>query len=177
MAQPDHQRGKYQRIEHRLACRLRIHTLVAAQQMIFGGEGFGQGRLGRVDDGEAVGVGAVTAKQGPNPVGRPDQGDPRHAVADRTDRALDNARILALGQNDPLWIRPRGGDKIIECAHIFLLSGVAAGGRCRRHAADMPQSGRGRSHAPHSRSLWNIQSWSGWFWNRHFRIGPAMTFR
>ena len=27
------------------------------------------------------------------------------------------------------------------------------------------------------RSRWKIQSWSGWFWKRHLRIGPAMTLR
>ena len=26
-------------------------------------------------------------------------------------------------------------------------------------------------------SRWKIQSWSGWFLKRHWRFGPAITFR
>ena len=29
----------------------------------------------------------------------------------------------------------------------------------------------------HLESRWKIQSWSGWFLNRHWRFGPAITFR
>jgi hypothetical protein len=30
---------------------------------------------------------------------------------------------------------------------------------------------------PSQASRCAIQSWSGSFWNRHFRIGPAITFK
>lgn len=34
-----------------------------------------------------------------------------------------------------------------------------------------------RRHPRQALSRCQIQSWSGWFWNRHARRGPAMTLR
>ena len=45
---------------------------------------------------------------------------------------------------------------------------AAGGGRGLSRVSD-------HGHEPASRSM--IQSWSGWFLKRHWRFGPAMTFR
>jgi len=46
----------------------------------------------------------------------------------------------------------------------------------RQAAVPMVPVRRCRGRVRHL-SRWKIQSWSGWFWNRHLRMGPAMTLR